>query len=165
MTVSTKELEEFRRQAAAWFEQNRPRDPGFLLPESFMEVGSDDQFHYLRDWQAQVYAAGYLGLAWPAAYGGGGQPQAYQDVATQEMTRLNVPFMMNTIGLNWAGPLILNMGTEGLRQDEQRHQTGVSHCAAASSRPSNNSTCSLMDCSLARFTPVARLVMGATSRL
>jgi alkylation response protein AidB-like acyl-CoA dehydrogenase len=116
MTVSTKEREEFRREAATWFEENRPGDPGFLLPESFMEVGSDAQFHFLRDWQNQVYEAGYLGMAWPAAYGGGGMPQALQDVATEEMTRLNVPFMMNTIGLNWAGPLILNMGTEEQKQ-------------------------------------------------
>ena len=34
------------------------------------------------------------------------------------MARLNVPFMTNTIGLNWAGPLILAMGTE---EEKQRY--------------------------------------------
>src|SRR5690606_29992877 len=84
----------------------------FLLPESFMEVGTDQQFDFLRNWQRKVYEAGYLGMAWPAAYGGGGRPQVYQDIADEEMARAKVPFVPNTIGLNWAGPLILAIGTE-----------------------------------------------------
>ncbi|MCZ6658916.1 MAG: acyl-CoA dehydrogenase family protein [Gammaproteobacteria bacterium] len=107
------ELEAFRAEVAAWLEDNRPPpDPGFLLPESFMEVGTDDQFNYLRDWQQRVFEAGYLGMAWPKEYGGGGQPQVYQDIVNAEMARLQVPFVPNTIGLNWAGPLILAIGTE-----------------------------------------------------
>ena len=106
------ELAEFRREVEAWFSANRPPEPGFLLPESFMEVGTDAQFAFLRDWQRKVYDAGYLGMAWPAEYGGGGKPQKYQDVVNEVMARLKVPFMTNTIGLNWAGPLILAIGTE-----------------------------------------------------
>ena len=107
------ELNEFRAEVAAWLKDNRPPpDPGFLLPETFMEVGTDDQFNYLRDWQQRVFEAGYLGMAWPKEYGGGGQPQVYQDVVNAEMARLQVPFVPNTIGLNWAGPLILAIGTE-----------------------------------------------------
>jgi alkylation response protein AidB-like acyl-CoA dehydrogenase len=112
MNLDQKELDEFRAEVRAWFEENRPADPGFLLPQSFMEVGSDEQFTFLRDWQRKVYEAGYLGLAWPREYGGGGKPQILQDIATREMVRQKVPFMTNTIGLNWAGPLILHMGTE-----------------------------------------------------
>jgi len=110
------ELAEFRREVSAWLTENRPAEPDFLLPETFMEVGTDAQFHYLRDWQQQVYEAGYLGMSWPESYGGGGKPQALQDIVTAEMARLNTPFMMNTIGLNWAGPLILSRGTEDEKQ-------------------------------------------------
>ncbi|OGA99179.1 MAG: acyl-CoA dehydrogenase [Burkholderiales bacterium RIFCSPHIGHO2_12_FULL_69_20] len=106
------ELETFRQEVADWLQANRPPTPDFLLPESFMEVGTDPQFHYLRDWQRKVYQAGYLGMTWPTAYGGGGRPQAFQDIATAEMARLKVPFFPNTIGLFWAGPLILAIGTE-----------------------------------------------------
>jgi len=112
MSLTQQELDEFRKEVRAWFEANAPGDPGFLLPQSFMEVGTDEQFHFLRDWQRKVYEAGYLGMAWPKEYGGGGKPQALQDVVTREMVRQKVPFMTNTIGLNWAGPLILNMGSE-----------------------------------------------------
>ena len=72
------ELEQFRAEVTDWLQENRPSKPDFLLPETFMEVGSDEQFHYLRDWQRQVYEAGYLGMAWPSEYGGCGKPQAFQ---------------------------------------------------------------------------------------
>ena len=112
------ELDEFRADVRAWLADNKPADPGFLLPETFMEVGTDQQFEFLRDWQRTVYEAGYLGMAWPSEYGGGGQAQVYQDIVNQEMAKARAPFVPNTIGLNWAGPLILDMGSE---EDKQRY--------------------------------------------
>ena len=112
----TTELAAFRTEVANWLQANRPPVPDFLLPESFMEVGTQAQFDYLRDWQRKVYQAGYLGMAWPAAYGGGGRPQALQDIVDAEMARQKMPFVPNTIGLNWAGPLILAIGTEAQKQ-------------------------------------------------
>ena len=57
-------------------------------------------------------------MSWPEAYGGGGQPQVMQEIVNQEMAAQRVPFVPNTIGLNWAGPLILDMGSEA---DKQRY--------------------------------------------
>ncbi|MEM8769596.1 MAG: acyl-CoA dehydrogenase family protein [Pseudomonadota bacterium] len=116
------ELAEFRAEVSAWLQENRPAEPDFLLPETFMEVGTDQQFHFLRDWQQQVYEAGYLGMAWPKEYGGGGQPQALQDIVNAEMARQKVPFVPNTIGLNWAGPLILAIGTD---EEKQKYIPGI----------------------------------------
>ncbi len=110
--VARIEIEEFREEVRNWFTENKPQNPGFLLPETFMEVGTDEQFEFLRDWQRKVYEAGYIGISWPKDYGGGGRPQIFQDIATREMVTQRVPFMPNTIGLNWAGPLILKVGTE-----------------------------------------------------
>ena len=122
MSVSEQELDQFRLEVSAWLKENNPGDPGFLLPESFMEVGTDEQFEYLRDWQRKVYDAGYLGMSWPEEYGGGGKPQVFQDIVSQEMARQRVPFMTNTIGLNWAGPLILQQGTE---EDKKKYIKGI----------------------------------------
>ncbi len=116
------ELDSFRLEVRDWLTANRPPEPDFLLPESFMEVSNDAQFEFLRNWQRQVYKAGYLGMSWPEAYGGGGKPQAYQDIVNAEMARLKVPFVPNTIGLNWAGPLILAIGSE---QEKQRYIGGI----------------------------------------
>lgn len=105
-------VEDFEKNAERWFAENTPRGVGFMLPLTFMEVGTDQQFEFLRDWQRQVYEAGFLGAAWPAKYGGGGLTDAHQSAATKVMRRHNVPIMMNTIGLSWAGPLILDIGSE-----------------------------------------------------
>ena len=110
------EFADFRAEVAAWFRDNRPPEPDFLLPESFMEVGTEQQFEYLRAWQRKIWEAGYLGMAWPKEYGGGGQPQAMQDIVNAEMARQKTPFVPNTIGLNWAGPLILAIGTPAEKQ-------------------------------------------------
>jgi len=114
MTEPTDEqLKVFRAEVRAWLERNAPKPPKFKLPDSFMEVGTDEQFEFLQAWQAKVYAAGYLGMSWPADYGGGGKPAAFQHVVNSEMARANVPFMVNVIGLFWAGPTILKLGSEG----------------------------------------------------
>jgi len=79
-------------------------------------VGTDEQFDFLRNWQRKVYEAGYLGAAWPAEYGGGGLSQAHQDIATAAMKKHRTPIIFNTIGLGWAGPLILDIGSEAHKQ-------------------------------------------------
>ena len=70
----------------------------------------------LETGKEKVYEAGYIGISWPKEYGGGGAPQIFQEIATREMSAQRAPFMPNAIGLNWAGPLILKMGSE----DEKR---------------------------------------------
>lgn len=111
-TPSPAELESFRQEVRTWLADNAPAQPDFSLPDSFMEVGTPEQFAYLQAWQRKVYEAGYLGMAWPKEYGGRSQPQAYQSVVTQEMSQAGVPFMVNVIGLMWAGPVIMQLGSE-----------------------------------------------------
>lgn len=106
------ELKEYAKNAEAWFAENTPGEQNFMLPLTFMEVGTDQQFNFLRDWQNKVYEAGYLGAAWPKDYGGRGLTQEHQDIATKVMQKYNGPIMLNAIGLNWAGPLILDLGSE-----------------------------------------------------
>jgi alkylation response protein AidB-like acyl-CoA dehydrogenase len=87
-----------------------------MLPLTFMEVGTDQQFHFLRDWQHKVWQAGYLGAAWPTEYGGRGLPQAFQNEATKAMRRHGGPIMLNAIGINWTGPLLLDLGSDAHRR-------------------------------------------------
>ncbi|MEM8564033.1 MAG: acyl-CoA dehydrogenase family protein [Pseudomonadota bacterium] len=112
MGAAEQELKDFRSQVSAWMKDNKPADPGFLLPQTFMEVGDERQLEFLREWQHKIYAAGYLGMAWPKKYGGGGVAPIFQAIADQEMRRHAVPICFNVIGLGWAGPLINDIGTE-----------------------------------------------------
>jgi len=110
------ELKEWTKDVESWFLEHTPPQPDFMLPLTFMEVGTDQQFEFLRDWQNKVYEAGYLGAAWPKDYGGGGLSQEFQDIASAAMKKHRGPIMLNTIGLGWAGPLILDIGTEAAKK-------------------------------------------------
>ncbi|MDA9230656.1 acyl-CoA dehydrogenase family protein [Alphaproteobacteria bacterium] len=120
--VDTKQLSEFKQDAEAWFRENTPREVDFLLPLTFMEVGTDQQFDFLRDWQRKVYEAGYLGAHWPKEFGGGGLDRAFQDVATKIMAAERTPLMLNAIGLNWTGPLLLDRGS---KEEKQKYIQGI----------------------------------------
>ena len=122
MNAVKEHLDEFRREVAAWLDQHSPADPGFLLPQTFMEVGTEQQLDFLREWQHKLWSAGYLGMHWPKAYGGQGMDPAYQSIADQEMRRAAVPICFNVIGLGWAGPLIIDRGTEA---EKARYLKGI----------------------------------------
>ena len=77
---------------------------------------SERQFDFLRTWQRKVYEAGYLGLDWPKDFGGRGDADRPQRIVTQELGRAGAPFLVNTIGLQWAGPTILVHGNEAQKQ-------------------------------------------------
>ena len=109
---TAQELADFETQCDAWFAANTVADPGFMLPLTFMEVSNDEQFDFLRDWQRKVYEAGYLVMSWPVEYGGYGMHPEYQRIATRIMKTHDAPIMINAIGNGWAGPLLLDIGSE-----------------------------------------------------
>ena len=115
---SPQELADFETQCEAWFAENTVRDPGFMLPLTFMEVSTDQQFDFLRDWQRKVYEAGYFGMSWPTEYGGGGMHPEYQRIATRIMKSHDAPIMLNAIANGWTGPLLLDIGRE---EDKNRY--------------------------------------------
>ncbi|WP_397576856.1 acyl-CoA dehydrogenase family protein [Sphingorhabdus sp.] len=114
---SPQELADFEKQCDAWFAENTVRDPGFMLPLTFMEVSTDQQFDFLRDWQRKVYEAGYFGMSWPTEYGGHGMHPEYQRIATRIMKSHDAPIMLNAIANGWTGPLLLDIGRE---EDKRR---------------------------------------------
>ena len=116
------ELVDFEQQCDAWFAGNVVADPGFMLPLTFMEVSTDAQFDFLRNWQRKVYEAGYIGMSWPADYGGGGMHPDFQRAATRIMRKYDAPIMLNAIGTGelaafalpwtfWAGLALFTFAT------------------------------------------------------
>ena len=114
--MSDKSVEEFGKDADKWFAENTPGPQDFMLPLTFMEVGTDQQFEFLREWQRSIYEAGFLGAAWPSEYGGGGLTSDHQRAATRAMRKYDGPILFNAIGLNWAGPLIIDTGTDAQKK-------------------------------------------------
>jgi alkylation response protein AidB-like acyl-CoA dehydrogenase len=82
-----------------------------------MPQALDERIAVLRRWQARCYEAGYVGRAWPRAFGGGGAPAAEQIVVDQELAAAGAPEFVNVVGLDVLGPSLLRFGT-----DEQRRR-------------------------------------------
>ena len=93
----------FRKQVRAWLEHNLPREPIRTLAER-------------RVWHRKLYDAGYLGMGWPRAYGGGGARPMEQAIVADEMARANAPAPTNGLGLGIVGPTIVVHGTEAQKQ-------------------------------------------------
>ncbi len=89
----------FRARLRAWLEENTPAiDP--------RDVAA------LKDWQRTLYEAGWLGLTWPAEYGGQALSFREQAIFNEEAARARIPPSINTIGLMIAGPALIAVGSE-----------------------------------------------------
>ena len=104
----SREEAEFRLKARKWLERNRPTmaDRGFALPID------PESIRTLRDWQRRLYDEGYLGIAWPAEYGGQGKTIIESAIFNEEMARVRAPAPLNELGLSMGGPTILEHGTD-----------------------------------------------------
>ena len=76
----------------------------------------DDRMSVLRRWQAACYAAGYVGRAWPAEFGGGGRPPVEQIIVDQELAAAGAPEFVNIVGLDVLGPSLLRFGNDHQRR-------------------------------------------------
>ena len=107
----TPEQAEFRTYCRSWLRENKPEEPKIRLPESALDVSDDEQRRYLCAWQKRCHEAGLVGSDYPVEYGGGGH-EGFQQIASAEMTRAGVPYLINIIGLGMGAPTILHHGTE-----------------------------------------------------
>src|SRR4051794_15166982 len=75
----------------------------------------DARIEALRGWQAQCYREGYVGRAWPEAFGGGGRPPVEQILIDQELAAAGAPEFVNVVGLDVLGPSLLRFGDDDQR--------------------------------------------------
>jgi len=65
----------------------------------------------------RFFDAGWVGIYWPREYGGRGATLVERYIHEEEMDRINAPGTINPVGLNIAGPTIMQWGT-----DEMKHR-------------------------------------------
>lgn len=104
----TPEQQQFRDELRAWLQANVPAP--FAGSTNEEEKGA--YFDYLRQWQRQVYQAGWAGISWPKEYGGRGARLIEQALLTEEWARAEAPMLINALGLSLIGPTIIVVGTE-----------------------------------------------------
>ncbi len=111
----TPEQAEFRHHCRDWLQHNLPPEPPVRLPVSPLEIMTEQQLHYLQDWQKAAYDAGLVGCDYPVECGGGGRKDC-QRIANAEMKSVKTPFMPNVIGLGMAAPTVLFHAQEARKQ-------------------------------------------------
>ena len=105
----TPEEESFAAEVRQWLADNLDVPPAFASLEDEIEWG--------RAWQRRLAEARWVGIHWPAEYGGRGAPPLQVAIFNTEYARARAPQPVNRVGINLAGPTLLAHGT-----DEQKHR-------------------------------------------
>jgi alkylation response protein AidB-like acyl-CoA dehydrogenase len=103
----TPEQAEFRARARAWLSEHRDEAP--------LRSGSHEDAAWIdarRAWQGRLAEAGLAGVTWPAEYGGQGLGPMEQVTANQEISRAEVPGILDVIGIGMLGPCLIAHGSE-----------------------------------------------------
>jgi alkylation response protein AidB-like acyl-CoA dehydrogenase len=89
------------------------------------EVPRPEAYELLRGWQRKLYEAGFIGLTWPAEYGGRGLTFMEEMILHEEMALAKAPPILNILGVGMAGPTIIAYGTE---DQKQRYPAKILSC-------------------------------------
>ncbi len=109
----TAEQQAFRREVRAWLEAHVPAE---LKGRGFAASRAErEHVDRLRDWQRTLHKAGYVGMDWPAEYGGRGASILEQIILYEEMSRAESPQPVNRGGLSMLGPTLMKHGTPAQR--------------------------------------------------
>lgn len=109
----TPEQQAFRRDVRGWLAENVPAD---LKGRGFASSRADrEEVTRLREWQRTLHKAGYVGIDWPAEYGGRGASIMEQIILYEEMSRAQSPQPINRGGLSMLGPTLMRHGTPAQR--------------------------------------------------
>jgi alkylation response protein AidB-like acyl-CoA dehydrogenase len=107
--------ESFREQCRQWLADNVTGEFAELVGRG----GPGDEefgFDVRVAWERHLGAAGWIGLGWPAEFGGRGASVAQQVIWAEEYTRAGAPERVNHMGENLLGPTLIEFGTDAQRQ-------------------------------------------------
>jgi alkylation response protein AidB-like acyl-CoA dehydrogenase len=105
--VASSDLSEYRRAVGAWLDQNAGDAPlrTVLAPQD------DAAVERRRAWQRKLADAGYVGVTWPAAYGGAGGLPAQRVIVEHELDERGLAGPFDFVGLDMIGPTLMACGS------------------------------------------------------
>ena len=105
----TAEEEAFAAEVRGWLAEHLQPPPPF--------ADLDEEIAWGRAWQARLAEGRWVGIHWPAEYGGRGASPVEVAIFNGEYARARAPQPVNRVGINLAGPTLLAHGT-----DEQKRR-------------------------------------------
>ena len=103
----TPEQAAFREELRTWLDEHLPEEL-----RSHRGGGARFDGPEIRQWSRALHDGGWVGISWPAEYGGRGLSPRFQAIYLEEEARAEAPPHIGVIGLGMAGPTIINRGTE-----------------------------------------------------
>lgn len=103
----TPQEQAFKDEFADWLGNNLPGEPPPAGPE---------RTTFLRDWQRQLHAGRWVGLTYPAEFGGREAGIVEMMLFYEELARRRAPDIIGLVNVRMLGPVILSYGTEEQKQ-------------------------------------------------
>jgi alkylation response protein AidB-like acyl-CoA dehydrogenase len=103
----TPEQAQYRERVKSWLKAHKAEAPP--------RQGSAEDDQYIgsrRAWQRELAESGLAGVTWPKEYGGQGRGAIEQVTVNQELSRAEVPGILDVIGIGMLGPTIIAHGSE-----------------------------------------------------
>ena len=107
--ASRAEEQAFAAEIRAWLATNLELPPGVRRRSTSRSRGA-------RRWQAKLAADRWVGIHWPAEYGGRGATPVEVAIYNMEYARSRALQPVNRVGINLAGPTLLAHGTDEQKQ-------------------------------------------------
>ena len=104
----------FRGEVRAWLAANADRPWREVLRDP--SATEDSLIEARRVWQRKLHGAGYLGMDWPAEWGGRGGGPVEQAILETELIETDAPPVLNTLGIGLLGPALIHHGSEEQRR-------------------------------------------------
>jgi alkylation response protein AidB-like acyl-CoA dehydrogenase len=84
-------------------------------PPPVIDAATIDDAAVLREWQRTLHAGRWVGVHWPAEYGGRGATPAQVAIYNEELARAGAPPIVGRGGVTLVGPTLIAHGTEAQR--------------------------------------------------
>jgi alkylation response protein AidB-like acyl-CoA dehydrogenase len=108
--ATTPELIEFRDELRVWLDRHLTDE--FKSDPLADPTGAEGEaFERRRAWQRVLHGGGWVGVHWPAEYGGRGATLAEYALFLVTCGEAGAPEPINVIGLNMVGPTLIEHGT------------------------------------------------------
>jgi alkylation response protein AidB-like acyl-CoA dehydrogenase len=100
--------ERFRAELRSWLVEHEP--PAIEV------AATREEADVLREWQRVLHSGRWVGIDWPAEYGGRGASLTQVAVYNEELARVNAPQILGRAGISLVGPTLMTHGTEEQRR-------------------------------------------------
>jgi alkylation response protein AidB-like acyl-CoA dehydrogenase len=105
---------EFLEGLRSFLRKRLPRS--WTLAPHGQEAAGEADVGALRAFQRELHAAGYVGIGWPAEFGGHPGTALRQFLVDEELVRQRAPALVGMLGVAMVGPTLLHSGSEAQKR-------------------------------------------------